>query len=29
MNTDWLKSPANLVMIGPTGAGNYAKQLVM
>ena len=21
MNTDWLKSPANLVMIGPTGVG--------
>ncbi len=29
MQTDWLKIPANLVIIGPAGVGNYAKQLVM
>ena len=29
MQTDWLKKPCNLVLIGPSGVGNYAKQLVM
>jgi DNA replication protein DnaC len=25
MQTDWLKKPCNLVLIGPSGVGNYAK----
>ena len=25
MQTDWLKKPCNLVLIGPSGVGNYAQ----
>lgn len=25
MATDWLKKPCNLVLVGPSGVGNYAK----
>jgi DNA replication protein DnaC len=29
LHTDWLARPCNLVIIGPSGVGNYAKQSVM
>jgi DNA replication protein DnaC len=25
MQTDWLQKPSNLLLIGPSGVGNYAK----